>query len=174
MSINTRDKSEHQLAELAQLRARVRELESASSNRESTADFHEMTFEQSHMLVAFLDTDFKFIKVNAAYAKADTREQEFFPGRGHFELFPNEENEVIFRRVLETGQAHQSFAKPFEYAESPERGVSHWDWSLLPLKRETGKIHGLVLTLVDVTERVTATEEYRRSLENFRRLGMAI
>ncbi|MBI4630500.1 MAG: PAS domain S-box protein, partial [Chloroflexi bacterium] len=116
---------------------------------------------------------FNFVQVNRAYAKADQREPSFFPGRNHFDLYPNEENKVIFQRVVDSGQPHFSFAKPFEYAENLERGVSHWDWSLTPIKDAGGKIVGLILSLLNVTERVQAEARLRRFWD-LPLIGMAI
>jgi PAS domain S-box-containing protein len=119
-------------------------------------------FENTHMLVAYLDAKFNFVWVNRAYAEADELTPDFFPGKNHFDLYPNEENKHIFRNVVETGQAYLAYEKPFEYAEHPERSVSYWDWSLVPTKDTKGSVTGLVLTLVDVTERVRAQDEIRQ------------
>jgi len=121
-----------------------------------TTDLLETIFEHTHMLVAYLDPQFNFVCVNRAYAEADEREPSFFPGKNHFVLYPNEENEVIFRRVVETGIPYFADARPFEYAEHPERGISYWDWSLVPIKNQQGIVSGLVLTLADVTARKRA------------------
>ena len=48
----------------------------------------------------------------------------------------------------------QSLAKPFEFVDQPERGVTYWDWTLRPVRRDDGWVEGLVFSLVDVTERV--------------------
>ncbi|TLN19714.1 PAS domain S-box protein, partial [bacterium] len=45
---------------------------------------------------------------------------------------------------------------PFEYAGSPERGLTYWDWSLLPVKNPDGQVAGLILVLTDVTARKKA------------------
>ncbi len=125
--------------------------------------------DHTHMLVAYLDPQFNFLKVNRAYAEADGREPSFFPGKNHFHLYPNAENEKIFQRVVKTGEPHFAYAKPFEYAEHPERGVTYWDWSLIPIKDSMGAVTGLVLTLVDVTERQRAERALRESEERLRR-----
>lgn len=127
----------------------------------------ETIFAHTHMLVAYLDPEFNLIRVNRAYAKADEREPSFFTGKNHFDLYPNAENEAIFRRVVETGEPYFAYAKPFEYSEHPERGMSYWDWSLVPIKNAEGTVTGLVLTLVDITERVRAQEALRRSEERY-------
>lgn len=116
----------------------------------------EAIFSNTHILTAYLDEHFNFIRVNQAYAKADNREPDFFPGKNHFSLYPNAENEVIFRRVLDTAQPYEEYAKPFEYPAHPEWGVTYWDWTLTPIKDEQAKVTRLLLTLVNVTPRKLA------------------
>ena len=48
------------------------------------------------------------------------------PGN-HFALFPHPENQAAFERVRETGQPVEFHARPFEYSDQPERGVTYWD-----------------------------------------------
>jgi len=119
-------------------------------------------FSSIDISIAYMDKDFNFIRVNRPYAEADKQEPEFFVGKNHFVLFPNEENEQIFRKVVETGEPYSVYAKPFEYAEHPERGVTHWDWSLQPVKEPDGSVGGVVLSLVNVTERIHAEESVRQ------------
>ncbi|MGD8555479.1 MAG: PAS domain S-box protein, partial [Anaerolineales bacterium] len=137
------------------------------TQREINKGFERM-LDHTHVLVAYLDPDFNFLKVNRAYAEADEREPAFFPGKNHFDLYPNEENLAIFQNVVQTGEAHFTEAKPFEYAEHPERGVSYWDWSLIPIKDDGGKVTGLVLTLENVTEKKKAELALRASEQRFR------
>ena len=119
----------------------------------------------THTMMACLDRQFNFVFVNRAYAQADQKTPEDFPGRNHFALYPNAENEVIFRRVLETGEPYYAKAKPFEYEEYPERGVSYWDWSLIPIKGADGRVELLTFTLTDVTELKQAEAGLRRANE---------
>jgi diguanylate cyclase (GGDEF)-like protein/PAS domain S-box-containing protein len=120
-----------------------------------TNQLMERIFSNIHVLVAYLDADFNFIRVNENYAAADgQRPPDFFVGKNHFALYPDKENEAVFRRVLESGEPYVAHAKPFEYPDQPERGVTYWDWNLTPVNGEGGKVEGLLLTLADVTERV--------------------
>lgn len=105
------------------------------------------------VLIAYFDANFNFIRVNEAYANADGHDPSFYVGKNHFDLFPNEENQRIFEEVVRTGQNFTVQEKPFEYANNPERGVSYWDWSLMPVKSQDGKVAGLIMVLNDVTER---------------------
>ncbi|MBP1700712.1 MAG: sensory transduction histidine kinase, partial [Deltaproteobacteria bacterium] len=121
----------------------------------------ERVFSSVDISLAYMDRDFNFIRVNRAYAEADEREPGFYVGKNHFTLFPNEENERIFKKVVETGEPYSVYAKPFEYAEHHERGVTYWDWNLQAVKDAEGRVGGVVLSLMNVTERVRAQEAVR-------------
>ncbi|MGB3093368.1 MAG: PAS domain S-box protein, partial [Candidatus Zixiibacteriota bacterium] len=133
------------------------------AEEEGTDKLLQTLLDHTHMLVAYLDPKFNFVRVNRAYAKADERDPSFFSGKNHFDLYPDAENEGIFKEVVKTGKPYFAYAKPFEYAEHPERGVSYWDWSLIPTKVPSGAVAGLVLTLVNVTERKLAEEALRKA-----------
>jgi len=104
--------------------------------------------------LVFLTRDFNFIRVNQAYAKACQRDVSEFPGHNHFEFFPHEENEAIFRQVVETKIPFQAFAKPFTFPDHPEWGTTYWDWTLTPILDDAGEVEFLVFSLEDVTEGV--------------------
>jgi PAS domain S-box-containing protein len=126
--------------------------------------------DHTHMMVVFLDTDFNFVWVNRAYADTCGHPVSFFPGRNHFDLYPSEENRAIFQRVLDTGEPSFVVAKPFEFPDQPERGLTWWDWSVVPVRNEDGADSGLVFTLTEVTDRIQATEALRESEELYRTL----
>ena len=123
------------------------------------------TIESADTLIAYLDREFRFVMANDAYIKGCGHPWAELSGRGHFELFPHEENEEIFRRVRETGEAVRFKAKPFEYADQPWRGVTYWDWALVPVKDLDGEVIGLVFSLHDVTDVKRAEERILRANE---------
>jgi PAS domain S-box-containing protein len=127
----------------------------------------ERMFSSIDVSIAYMDKEFNFIRVNRAYAESDGREAEFYAGKNHFALFPNAENEQIFRKVVETGEPYSVYARPFQYGEHPERGVTYWDWSLQPVKSPEGAVTGVVLSLVDVTDRVKAQESVEAERRRF-------
>ena len=127
--------------------------------------------DNTHLMIAYLDLSFNFIQVNRAYAEADDREISFFPGKNHFDLYPNPENERLFRGVVESGEPFFTFAKPSQYVEHPEWGTSYWDWSLIPIKDSQGLVVNLVLSLQDVTERELVARKLRESEEKVNRLN---
>ena len=139
----------------------ITERRQAEKALRETTGLLETIFAHTHILVAYLDPQFNFVRVNRAYAQADGREPSFFVGRNHFDLYPHAENEAIFRKVVEIGVPYFAHAKPFEYAGHPERGVTYWDWSLVPIKQQDGVVSGLVLTLANVTEQKKAEQALR-------------
>lgn len=126
--------------------------------------------EHTHMMAVYLDRRFNFVWVNQAYAKTCKHDQSFFPGKNHFDLYPHPENQAIFQRVIETGEPFFVEAKAFTFPDQPERGVTYWDWSLAPTKDNSGKINGLVFTLLEVTERILSEKRSQKSEKNFRTL----
>lgn len=124
-------------------------------------------FSNTHLAIAYLDKDFNFIRVNRAYAAYDEQDPDYFKGKNHFQLFPNEENEKIFRQVRDTGVPYTVAAMPFSYADHPERGASFWDWSLIPVTDERRQVEGFVLGLVNVTERILSETMVRESEKKY-------
>ncbi len=129
-------------------------------------------FNSIDILIAYMDRNFNFIKVNEAYAASDGRPAAFYEGKNHFELFPNLENQAIFQQVVDTGEIYSVKEKPFEYANNPERGVSYWNWRLQPVFEVDGSVQGLVLSLVDVTERKRA--ELKLQQQNQDLVGLSV
>ena len=108
----------------------------------------EEIFSNTHFMIAYMDKEFNFIRVNKAYAEANGKNSEYFINKNHFELFPNLENERIFKNVVETGESYSAYARPFEH---PYLGLTYWDWDLQPIKDAAGKVKNLILSLINVT-----------------------
>jgi len=111
--------------------------------------------------LAYLDAEFNFVRVNESYAQDSGHTEEDLIGRNHFDLFPHEENQARFEQVRDTGEPFRVRAKPFEFADQPERGTTCWDWTLEPAKDENGRVEGLILSLLDVTETVKVEQALR-------------
>ncbi len=132
--------------------------------KEEYIELIEKIFDNSILPIAILDKNFDFIRVNKAYALADNRQPDEFVGQNHFNLYPSEENEAIFKKVLETKKPFVVSAKPFIYANNPARGITYWDWSLEPIADGNGEVFLLILTLNDVTERIAALKALKKEV----------
>lgn len=158
--ITRRKRVERELQEAHRLlEARVEE-RTAELSRAN--ELLERIFYSIDLLIAHMDRDFNIIRVNKAFAEAEGQDPEFFAGKNYFAYYPHQENEAIFKRVVETGEPVSFYGKPFAYGGHPERGISYWDWSLQPIKGMDGKVREVVLSLVNVTGRVHAQETQKR------------
>jgi diguanylate cyclase (GGDEF)-like protein/PAS domain S-box-containing protein len=117
-------------------------------------------FNHSVSCLVILDRDYNFIRVNEAYAKACKRDVMEFAGRNHFDLYPSDAK-LIFDEVVRSKRPFVTFTRAFEFVDQPERGVTYWDWTLVPVLDAQGEIEYLVFSLVEVTERKRAEEALR-------------
>lgn len=134
----------------------------------------ESLFSIPDILIALMDKNFNFIRVNEAYAEYGGHDPDYFIGKNHFDLYPHQENEQIFKKVVETGERYKAYAKPFEYPDRPELGTTYWDWSLSPLINQSGEVEGVALILNDVTERVKSRDaliKAQKELNDSKRLS---
>ena len=118
--------------------------------------------------IVCLDRDFNFIRVNEAYARTCGYRPAEMIGKNHFDLYPDEENEAIFRKVRETGESAEYHDKPFSFPDQPERGITYWDWTLEPIMDGKREVVSLVVSLVETTGRKRAEEALRESEERLR------
>lgn len=125
-------------------------------------------------MLVYLDREFNFLLVNAAYAATCGMRPEEMVGRNHFALYPHAENEAIFRKVRDTGQPAFFKYKAFEFPDQPERGTTYWDWSLIPVKDLSGCVTGLVFTLRETTANKLAEQALRNSERLYRAIGESI
>lgn len=112
--------------------------------------------------LVYLDRDFNFIRVNEAYAATCGYGPEEMIGKNHFILYPDAENEAIFKRVRDTGEPFIVHDKPFDFPDQAHRGTTYWDWTLNPVKNTSGVVTGLVFSLFETTEKKRAAEEIIR------------
>lgn len=132
--------------------------------REAVEQFKlaESFFNHSVSGLVVLDRDYNFLRVNEAYARASGRKVGDYVGRNHFEMYPSDAR-AIFDGVVRSKRPFQTFARPFEFPDQPERGVTYWDWTLVPVLDDGGEVQYLVFSLNDVTERQRAEEALRHS-----------
>ncbi|MDP3879262.1 MAG: PAS domain S-box protein [Dehalococcoidales bacterium] len=130
----------------------------------------ETIMENTGAMLAYLDRDFNFLATNSSYLNDSGHSGEELIGKNHFEFFPNEENRAIFEKVRDTGETVTFHDKPFEFVDQPWRGVTYWDWTLVPVKDSSGQVNSLVLSVTETTPRVKAEESLRQSEAKYRAL----
>ena len=130
----------------------------------------ENVFSITHVMVAYMDAGFDFIRVNPAYAKIHGREPQDFLGRNYFALFPDGKDEATFRGVLETGKSAFESAVPLAPEALPGMAPMYVNRGIHPLTRPDGRIGGIILILLDVTREVLL-DEHARQTQKMEALG---
>jgi phosphoenolpyruvate-protein phosphotransferase len=140
---------------------------------ESVTSQLEHLFENRHALIAHLDAQLNILRVNQAFAEAHKETPDALAGKNYFALYPNAKTEEVFRRVLETGQAYSVRAKSLDLFNSEKNGHTFWDWNVQPVKNESGQVEGLLLFLLDATQRkkiqgarIVSERRFRQLVEN--------
>jgi PAS domain S-box-containing protein len=130
-----------------------------------TTGLLEKIFSNIYLNIFYMDTEFRILRMNQTAADHAGRPPAWFVGKNYFDHFPDREKEEVFRRVVETGEPAVVTAKPYALLGRPEVGFTYWDWALQPIKEKDGSIGGLILSMLDVTERVEAQARLREREE---------
>jgi PAS domain S-box-containing protein len=119
--------------------------------------------------LAYLDPNVCYIHVNDAYAKSCGFTPEEMVGKRLFDLYSDyPETEATFKEAIKTLTPVERKDSPLVFPNQPERGVTYWDWTLKPITDAAGQLEGLVLSMVETTERKLAQqqlEEYATQME---------
>lgn len=143
-----------------------KEKEFSENNLKATNRLLQSAFSNTHFLMAYLDKDFNFKKVNTAYAQVNGLPESYFVGKNLFDEF-TEDKEVkdVFKKVLSTGKRYIAYEKP--YLEEDGR-TTFWDWTIEPIKGLDGRVEEFLFTLIDVTDRVQSEQKL---IESYKHMG---
>lgn len=127
-------------------------------------------FSSSINPLVILDSNFKIVRLNQAFADAWEKKISDFEGRNYFEFCTNEENKRIFQEVVITKQPHQTTAMPFIFPDRREWGETYWDWNLVPVLDKAGNVDLLALSLKNVTENIKSQRALEEKEKKYRTL----
>lgn len=137
-------------------------------------ELFEKIFLNTHFYIAFLDSNFTFIKVNKAYANFYMESADFFEGKNYFEFNSHNKQREIFNQVNVSGISYITYSETFKFPGIYRDRSIYWDWSLQPLISEQNEVEGLIFIAIDVTERKKAENKLIRTqkkLSDTRRLS---
>lgn len=133
---------------------------------------YETLFNQTISSLVLLDRDYRFVRVNQAWARFFQKEVIDFHGRYCLDFLPQDEalhERVLslFDKVMRTGKPIQILAQPFMFVSRLEPGTTYWDWILEPIFDELGEVEYLFFSANDVTERVQAETSLQESRQRY-------
>ncbi len=130
-------------------------------------DLRETILENTKASLAMVDRNFNFLKVNSAYAKSGGFKKHELLGKNYFALFPDEKYRRMFEQACSLGRkvTYPRILLPFPSRSEKE---TYWDLNLVPVKRG-GKIAGLVISCVDVSEDVHSDLEREQLLSQIQK-----
>jgi len=146
----------------------------AEGELQKSSQMFEAFFAHTISPLVFMDRNFNFLRVNEAYARADGKSPEYFVGKNYFALYPSREDQAIFAQVVRTRQPYRAYAKPFAFPETPQPGITYWNWWLTPLRNDLGEVQLLVLNLENVTERQKAFFELQERARQLQQLTLEL
>ncbi len=156
------------------LRERLADLSEKDRQLEAQSDILEKIFSNTRFLIAFLDSNFTFIRVNKTWSDSDGRPTHFFAGKSFFSVYADENVKRLLGDASVNASQSVGYGTRFSFPTEAARGASYWDWSLQPVKDGAGTTEGFILTLVDVTKRLEAEAELvktRTALAEAKRLS---
>jgi PAS domain S-box-containing protein len=141
------------------VRAR-RRAERAGGARAREARLLDTILENTTNAVAYLDPEFRFVRVNSLAASVAGITPAEMTGCALLEVFPRlVDLQAAMRRAMTTKRPVE--IRQFEWLPPghPERGPRAVDVALVPVLTEEGEVEGLVASALDVTERVQEHEQ---------------
>jgi PAS domain S-box-containing protein len=114
-------------------------------------------------------TEFIVEMANDAYLQLVDRKETEFVGHPLFQSMPEAQGVVhsLLDNVLSTGLPYQGNEVPIPLKRNGRLEVFYFDFLYHPLKEEDGTISGIMVTVTDVSVKVTARKEIEASEEQF-------
>ena len=147
------------------------ELRSVLRQKEETLALLDTLQQNAPIGFAFVDRQFRYVRINEALAAIDGNTPEYHLGRTVEETVPElwPKLEPLYRRVLESGQPVINQEVTGETPAEPGR-PGHWLVNYYPVHVQ-GEVVGIGLLVSDITERMAAEVSVRESEAKFRQLA---
>jgi PAS domain S-box-containing protein len=152
----------------------IEQRERAEEQIRKSSELLENLFSNEYYGILLMDPSLKILRFNHAFAAASGLEASEIHEQSYFSIISDQEQEKVFRQVLETGQPSFNYDKPFRNQLKPEGETSYWDWNLLPIKDENGIVRLLILTLLDRSKHDLTAVALRQTQRNYEALVNSI
>jgi PAS domain S-box-containing protein len=115
--------------------------------------------------LAYLDCDLRLREINAAYCQAMDISAADVVGRTYAEIHHGAETtRALLERTCTTGVPAELQETPLAIRRAGHATATvYWDWSARPVTGERGQVNGVVISAVDVTQKVLTRNELERA-----------
>lgn len=117
---------------------------------EECCKFIDMIFENTNFSILFMDIHFKLKAINPYFISSVNGENSHLIGKNFFDLYPNDKIQESFRKIIKKGIPCFLKSKPLGFSKSSEMTLI-WDWNILPIKNQEGKVEYIILLLQNVS-----------------------
>jgi len=157
----------HQALERAVVQ-RTAQLDAARQQAQANAELLRVTMDNAPALIAYVDADTRYRRVNRCFEQWFGQPREQLVGRSVREVV-GEANWVQIAPIV--AQALAGEARSVENLLTYPDGVQRWVQSTLaPVRDETGQVHGYVIHAMDITARKAAEDALRASEQRYHAL----
>jgi len=142
----------------------------AENTLQETNELLENIIANTNTAIAYIDREYFFIRVNQAFASSYSKKIADFTGKNFFDIFAFYTYRKIFEQVIITGKPYFEEYQPIETGEPPNQIITFWDKNIQPVREKNGQVIGLILNMVDVTQRFQAEHALQKSRMMFEQL----
>jgi PAS domain S-box-containing protein len=104
--------------------------------------------------LAYLDSEFKIIVFNSGFENAVGVSRQELWARPFFELFPDSDLRLLFERVRDGAEPERCTGCRLRQRTDPATREAYWDISVAPLVDAAGSTVALIVSAIEVSERV--------------------
>lgn len=157
--------------DLSALRRMQSNLDAALARASSNATELEALYEKAPLGLALLDSDLRFVRVNAALAEINGLPVSAHIGACAWDVLPDlrASTEPVLRHVLQTGKAMRNVSVVGTTPAQPGV-IREWTEQFYPLRGPDGVITGIGVIADEVTERRRQERALRESEDELRRV----
>ncbi len=146
------------ITESKQMQRELSRLLGIERERAELSGLLEAVLDYTPSALGYLDRALTFVFVNPAFTLGSGRHRQELVGHSLREFPVGREMAELVERVRETGAPLESREYPFRFSGRKDQEVTYWDWFITPVREQGGEVQGILLSAMEVTDRVLSRQ----------------